>query len=251
MTADREITQAVEPDGGLEDRFIKATVRVLDGAVMLYRVLVPKEPTDAIPRGAAMLEHGHCSALVYTGPSRSASGGREQRTKDAGSHPPRAATRSDTSTPSTASCASSTGAPTHSAAGSGTPSRAATWRPAITAPSAANGHDGSSTRADSPTLRASTPDGALGPMTNFEETLIATFRRPRASSHELRDPAGARLRRLREQGLVDAIGNSPKGWFVAHGSLARRAPVVVGLPRAQSLLEGCWDASLRVAPISS
>ena len=29
---DREITQAVEPDGGLEDHFIEATVRVLDGA---------------------------------------------------------------------------------------------------------------------------------------------------------------------------------------------------------------------------
>ncbi len=29
---DREIRQAVEPDGGLEDHFIKATVRVLDGA---------------------------------------------------------------------------------------------------------------------------------------------------------------------------------------------------------------------------
>jgi hypothetical protein len=33
MTAqDREITQAVEQDGGLEDDFIKATVRVLGGA---------------------------------------------------------------------------------------------------------------------------------------------------------------------------------------------------------------------------
>ena len=31
---------------------------------MLYRVLVPKEPTDAIPRGAAILEHGCGSALV-------------------------------------------------------------------------------------------------------------------------------------------------------------------------------------------
>jgi hypothetical protein len=31
-TQDRGITQAVEPDGGLEDRFIKATVRVLDRA---------------------------------------------------------------------------------------------------------------------------------------------------------------------------------------------------------------------------
>ncbi|HEY5261155.1 MAG TPA: hypothetical protein VIJ33_03515 [Solirubrobacteraceae bacterium] len=29
---DREITQAVEPDGGLEDHFIKATVRVLAAA---------------------------------------------------------------------------------------------------------------------------------------------------------------------------------------------------------------------------
>jgi hypothetical protein len=31
---------------------------------MLYLVLVPKEPTDAIPRGAAILEHGRGSALV-------------------------------------------------------------------------------------------------------------------------------------------------------------------------------------------
>jgi hypothetical protein len=31
-TQDRDITQAVEPDGGLEDYFIEATVRVLDGA---------------------------------------------------------------------------------------------------------------------------------------------------------------------------------------------------------------------------
>jgi hypothetical protein len=31
-TQDREIRQAVERDGGLEDHFIKATVRVLDGA---------------------------------------------------------------------------------------------------------------------------------------------------------------------------------------------------------------------------
>jgi len=31
-TEDRAITQAVEPDGGLEDHFIEATVRVLDSA---------------------------------------------------------------------------------------------------------------------------------------------------------------------------------------------------------------------------
>ncbi len=31
---------------------------------MLYRVLVPEQPTDAIPRGAAMLEHDCRSALV-------------------------------------------------------------------------------------------------------------------------------------------------------------------------------------------
>ena len=30
-TEDRQITQAVEPDGGLERHFIEATVRVLDG----------------------------------------------------------------------------------------------------------------------------------------------------------------------------------------------------------------------------
>ena len=37
---------------------------------MLYPVVVPKAPTDAIPRGAAILEHGRGSALVFGGTSR-------------------------------------------------------------------------------------------------------------------------------------------------------------------------------------
>lgn len=38
---DREITQAVEPDGGLEEHFIKATVRVLQGAGIAARYDFP------------------------------------------------------------------------------------------------------------------------------------------------------------------------------------------------------------------
>lgn len=37
---------------------------------MLYPVVVPKAPTDAIPRGAAILKHGRGSALVFGGTSR-------------------------------------------------------------------------------------------------------------------------------------------------------------------------------------
>jgi hypothetical protein len=47
----------------------------------------------------------------------------------------------------------------------------------------------------------------------FEDTLLAVVRRPGASSYELRDPAGARLRCLREQGFATAVGKSPKSWF--------------------------------------
>jgi hypothetical protein len=40
-TQDRQITQAVEPDGGLEGRFIEATVRVLGGAGIAARYDFP------------------------------------------------------------------------------------------------------------------------------------------------------------------------------------------------------------------
>jgi hypothetical protein len=59
----------------------------------------------------------------------------------------------------------------------------------------------------------------------FEDTLLAVVRRPGAGSYELRDPAGARLRCLREQGFVTAHGKSPKSWFPTDSGerLARRA----------------------------